>query len=78
MLRDTALITALIVERAMCIECIGRRTRLSEPAAQTALQVIRRALRIECADNGKCHACGKKTRVFCVTRPEIGERLASR
>jgi len=69
-LRDSALISALIVDRPMCIPCIARKVRLTEAAAHTALDVIRRVLKIRCVDNGTCHACGKTARVFAAERPE--------
>ena len=69
MLRDSTLITALIFERPMCVQCIGRKTRLSDAATHTALDVIRRAVEVQCVDSAKCHTCGKTARVFSVTRP---------
>ena len=70
LLRDSTVITALILDRPMCVECIGRRTRLSEGAAQTALEIIRRAIGVRCADTGACSTCGKRVRVYSVPRPE--------
>jgi hypothetical protein len=69
-LRDSALITALIFERPMCTPCIARRTGLSEAAAHTALSIIRRAISVQCADAEVCRMCGITTRVFSVSRPE--------
>ena len=69
-MRDSNLITALIFQRRMCLQCIARKTRLSESAAHTALEVIRRAVPVECADEAKCVVCGKATRVFAVNRPD--------
>jgi hypothetical protein len=68
-LRDSTLITALIFERPTCVQCIGRKTRLSDGAAHTALDVIRRAVGVQCADSAKCQTCGKTARVFSVIRP---------
>jgi hypothetical protein len=68
--RDTALITALIVERPMCIRCIAQKTTLSEAAAHTALEAIRRAIAVKCAPVAACPWCGSSARLFCVTRPE--------
>ena len=70
MLRDSTLITALVFERPMCVECIARRTRLSEAATHTVLEVIRRAVVVKCTDSAMCHECRKTVRVFSVTRPE--------
>ena len=70
MLRDSALISALIVERPMCVPCIARKTRVTEAAAHTCLDVIRRALKIECVDRGTCSTCGQITRVFSAVRPD--------
>jgi hypothetical protein len=54
----------------MCVECIGRRTNLSHAAAETALDVIRRAVGVRCADSETCRTCGHTVRVFSVPRPE--------
>jgi len=39
-----ALITALIVERPMCIDCIAKRVDLSVTATETAITMIQAAL----------------------------------
>jgi hypothetical protein len=65
----SSLITALILERPMCLECLARRANMSLDAAQTVLAVIGRALDLHREDMAPCHACDKLGTVFSVERP---------
>jgi hypothetical protein len=66
---DAAQLTALILERPMCLECIARHTHLSTDAASRAIQMIGRAVQIHREDVGRCRACGTSAVVFSVERP---------
>ena len=65
----SSLITALILEHPMCLECLARRANMSADAAQTVLAVIGRALRLHRDDMSPCRACEKLGLVFHVERP---------
>ena len=65
------LITALILERPMCLSCLSQRTKLSAEAAQTALTVIGSAVQIHRRDRSPCLACGMVGEVFHVERPPL-------
>jgi hypothetical protein len=65
----SSLITALILERPMCLECLAKRANMSVEAAQTVLAVIGRALRLHRDDMAPCRACEKFGVVYHVERP---------
>ena len=65
----SSLITALILERPMCLECLARRAGLTVEAAHTVLAVIGRALRLHRDESSPCRACEKIGVVFHVERP---------
>ena len=67
MSEPAVLLTALIVENPMCLDCIAKKTTLTVEAAETALTVIARALPIHRAEE-PCRACGAPATVF-VRRP---------
>ena len=64
------LITALILERPMCVTCLSHRAKLSVPATQAVLTVIGRALHLHREDASRCRLCGTIGEVFYVDRPE--------
>jgi hypothetical protein len=63
------LITALILERPMCVACLSQRAKLSLDATQTVLRVIGRALRLHQEESSRCRVCGKVGEVYYVERP---------
>ena len=65
----SSLITALILERPMCLECLARRANMTMEAAQTVLAVIGRALRLHRNDMAACRTCEKRGTVYHVERP---------
>jgi hypothetical protein len=65
----SSLITALILERPMCLDCLARRAGMSVDAARTVLTVIGRALRLNRDDASPCRSCEKLGTVFHVERP---------
>jgi hypothetical protein len=71
MAEPSNLITALILERPMCLSCLSQRTRLSAEATQTALTVIGSAVHIHRQHRSQCLACGTVGEVFHVERPPL-------
>jgi hypothetical protein len=69
--RDATLVTALILERPLCMECIRSRADLSETEVGLALAQIQRALAIH-MDPGCCRACGTHGVVIHSDRPVLG------
>jgi len=66
-----AVITALIVERPLCLDCIAKEVALSLTATETALNVIQRALEVRRGE-APCRACGARSAVFSMTRePQV-------
>ena len=69
MREHSSLITALILERPMCLECLARRANMTVEAAQTVLAVIGRALRLHRNEMAPCRMCEKLGLVYHVERP---------
>ena len=71
---DTAaLITALIIDRPLCVPCLGAKAHgLTEEALETYLTVIARVLRLQRATD-RCRACGDHTITVSLQRPSPGE-----
>jgi hypothetical protein len=53
-----ALITALILDRPMCLQCIGAKAQLSMPNVRAYLEQISRAVNLQQWPRGQCQACG--------------------
>ena len=53
-----ALITVLILERPLCVDCIATRAHITPRAVMTYLRKIGKALTVERADDDRCRACG--------------------
>lgn len=64
------LITALILERPMCVACAAAHTTLTEEGAAAALKEVGRVLVLTC-ESGSCAACGAAAPVYTVTRPPV-------
>jgi hypothetical protein len=58
----SSLITALILERPMCTDCIGTKSTLIPEAVEAYLSVMSRVLRLH-RGGGECSACGAITQV---------------
>jgi hypothetical protein len=63
-----ALITALILDRPMCLPCISMKALVSVERAEATLATIATALLLH-RDTGRCVACGETTAVHSVGRP---------
>ena len=66
----SSLITALILERPMCVECLARRANMTVEATHTVLAVIGRALALHRDEASRCRGCEKRASVFYVDRPQ--------
>ena len=65
----TALVTALILERPLCISCIA--TKAGEPSAaslEASIERIRHVLEVY-RKQERCRACGTLTIVYSIERP---------
>ena len=68
-MQNSALVTALILERPLCLRCIADKSGLKVEAAETVIAVIRRSLDVHRQDAARCHACGATAVVFSIHRP---------
>ena len=53
-----ALISTLILERAMCLQCLATKTHMSLPRVRAYLEQISRAVNLEQRPRGQCLVCG--------------------
>ena len=67
--QEVSLVTALILERPTCLQCIAKRAHLEVQAAETVLTVIRRALNVRRDNLSRCRVCGVDGEVFYIDRP---------
>ena len=65
----TAIVTALITERPLCMLCISSRAGLPSAEVQAVFRVIRQVLPVCSAVHGRCRACGTVGPVFSVEQP---------
>jgi len=66
--RDTAVVTALIVERPLCGRCIADKSGLETPQVFKVLETIGTVLSIHRRVD-RCRACGSHKPVFFLDRP---------
>jgi len=65
-----ALITALIVDRPLCLSCIADKSGVTVERVSEALQAIGSALALTSRAD-RCTACGTTTTVHAVARPPL-------
>lgn len=65
-----ALITALILDRSLCLSCIADKSLVTVERVTDALAGIARAL-VLTSRTDRCAACGHTTAVYSVGRPEL-------
>ena len=65
----TAIVTALITERPLCMACISTRASLGIPEVEVVLRVIQQVLPLRGAEHGRCRACGTVGPVVSVEQP---------
>ena len=66
---QAALITALIVDRPMCLDCLAARTSMEPEALETALEVLGRVLVMHRYSATTCDTCGATKSVVALERP---------
>ena len=64
-----ALITALIIDRPLCFDCIVMRAGVSAAAAEVAFARITNVLTLRRDNPGRCRACGAIGVVFSLAQP---------
>ena len=70
MMPETAsLVTGLIMERPLCLNCIAIKASANVAAVQVAFASIRKVLNIGRAEDVRCRACGDVGTVFQINRP---------
>jgi hypothetical protein len=63
-----AIITALILDRPLCEECLTSKSGLTPSRIEETLTVVRAALKLT-EGHGRCRACGARTTVLSLERP---------
>jgi hypothetical protein len=63
------MVTALIMERPMCLDCIARKANVSLNAVEATFLPISRVLRLQRFSSERCRACGNIGLAFSLTRP---------
>jgi hypothetical protein len=70
--QTAAILTALILDRPMCSECIAMRTPLrGAEQVQKALTELGQVLKVHRERSDRCRACGEHRPVFSVERPSV-------
>jgi hypothetical protein len=64
-----AMVTALIMDRPLCLSCIALRASLDEVDANAILDKIDHVLTLQRVSLGRCRACGLMQAVFSVQQP---------
>ena len=62
-------IAALIINRALCLECIAKSTAMRPEEVDTAIAMLSRGLKIDRYANGTCSNCREDGLVFAIDRP---------
>lgn len=65
----TALVTGLILERSLCIDCLATKAGLSPTAVERALAAIGTVMRLH-REVDRCRACGETKDVVSIDRPD--------
>jgi len=69
LLKTVALITGLIVERPLCLECLASKTALPPAVSEDALAVIGTAMSVR-RNATLCRACGETKETMSLRRPD--------
>ena len=65
----TAIVTALITDRPLCMACVSSRASLPRAEVETVFTIMEQVLPIHAAEHGRCRACGTVGPVFSVEQP---------
>jgi len=69
MSETTAIVTALIIERPLCVSCISAKAGLTERGVNAALARVETVLVLHRRDDDRCRACGSTGAVVSLDRP---------
>jgi hypothetical protein len=64
-----AMVTALILERPMCLDCIARKASISLNDVEAAFLHIARVVGLRRFTSERCRACGNIGLAFLLTKP---------
>jgi hypothetical protein len=68
MTQQLALVTGLILERPLCLSCLGTKAEMASAGTlETLLERIRHVWTVR-REQGRCRACGYSTTVVSVAR----------
>ena len=62
-------LSALLADRAMCLECLATKAAMNPDAVDAALAALSQAVKIDRYANGTCPECGEDGLVFAIDRP---------
>ena len=65
-----ALITVLILDRPLCLDCIAAKTDMTVPSVRGYLERIDTSLTVQWRADERCQACGNLGLVVSIGRPE--------
>ena len=65
--KTASLVTGLIIERPLCLNCITSEATATVGAVRTAFACIRSVLNLQRAENGTCRACGTVGTVYRIS-----------
>ena len=68
--KRAALVTALILERPMCLDCVVAQSRLGPSDLDATMAAVATTLRLRHI-TGRCRACGTVTSVLSLDRPAV-------
>ena len=69
MARAAALVSVLIVERPMCVDCISEKCGLRPATIEATLARLARFLKVHYFPKARCRACGENRPTYSIDRP---------
>jgi hypothetical protein len=66
---DAVVVTALILQRPTCLDCLARKSGLAPDQLDATLESIRAVLRGH-EERARCQGCGETRRVISVSPPD--------
>ena len=65
----TAIVTALITDRPMCMDCLVTKSGSTSRVVESTLAAIARVLAVHRDPEARCHACGTMGLAIYLDRP---------
>ena len=62
------LVSALILERPLCLDCIKEKAGCTATSVQAALEIMGTVFQVR-REHDRCRACGTETEVMSLDRP---------